>query len=69
MYMKVKETEKEYRIKMTVDRKSTYYRDVESWGAALEDLLKDDSQFKGIRCYINMWDEWRPMCKMKGKKE
>ena len=69
MYIKVKETEKEYRFKMTVDRKSTYYKTVEDWGKVVEDLLKDDSQFKAIRCYISMWDEWRPLCRIKGKKE
>lgn len=67
--MKVKDTEKDFKFKMTVDRKSTYYKDAESWGNAVEDLLKDDSQFKGIRIYISMWGEWRPLCRIKGKKE
>ena len=67
--MKVKEEEKDFTFKMTVDRRSLYFKDAEAWGKAVEELLKDDSQFKGMRSYMNLFGVWRPMCRIKGKKE
>lgn len=64
----VTEKEKGFIIKMTVDRKTTYYKDAESWGAAIEALMEDRSSWKGMSSYMSTCGVWAPLMTIKDKK-